>query len=97
MSPETAASLETLGEIEVAKRTAVGDYGVPGSELRQNVESWLHAKSLEAAARRESREDRMLLSTNVAARWSMYAAIAAMIATIVAAKDQISVFILWLL
>ena len=96
MSPSTTAQLEKLGPVAVAKLLAEHEYGVPGSELRTNVEAWLHAKELEAELRREAREEesisiaRMALTTSRSAR--TIAIIAIILTTIIAAvqaKDQI--------
>ena len=96
MSPLTLAKLEELGCVAVAKLLAQHEYGVPGSELRSDVETWLHVKPLEANARREAREEeansiaRAAAATAVrASRWAMYAAIIAVLAASISIKSQI--------
>jgi hypothetical protein len=60
MSPSTLARLEELGPVAVAKLLAQHEYGLPGSDMRADVESWLRSKDLEASARKEAREDESL-------------------------------------
>lgn len=49
MSPNTEKELEALGEVEVSRRIGLHEYGVPGSEHRDNVEAWLRFKAIERA------------------------------------------------
>ena len=60
MSPSTLAQLEEHGAVAVAKLLAQHEYGVPGSDLRADVETWLKSKELEASFRKESREEESL-------------------------------------
>jgi hypothetical protein len=77
---------------------SLSEYGVPGSEHRDNVQSWVNSEMLVAAAKRDIRAEEMLsiaksqasaaaLQATAAfeqARWAKWAAIIATVAAIIA-------------
>jgi hypothetical protein len=95
MSPATEKELEALGEAEVSRRIALHEYGVPGSEHRENVEAWLRSKALGASARKEAREEESLSISRKALANSRSATVIARIAITLSTIMAIQKVIEW--
>jgi hypothetical protein len=57
MANDEFKHLEALGEEEVRRRVAKGDYGTPGSQRRSLVELWLRSKDESRKGASESRKE----------------------------------------
>ena len=95
VNPDDLARLEKLGYEGVLAEMAKGEgrLGRPGSPVREEIGHWLKLKEEErstaSAAKRDQREEETLSIARKASRWALWANIIAIIAIIVATKDQV--------
>lgn len=94
-SDEFFAKLASLGEDSVRVRLAIGEWG-NNCDRSRLVELWLSkqdaARALEAAAKRDAREEATLAiarSAKASVRYDRYIAIAAVIIAAIAAREDI--------
>lgn len=94
------ADLERIGEREAKTRLIRTEFGNVGSPRYLVVDAWLRSKEdarkSEADSRRESREEMNLSISRKALRNARWATIIAIIATIIAASDNVILFLRWL-